>query len=240
MSSPQLADYYADLQNPAFETGIATFHRRYSTNTFPNWTLAQPFRLSCHNGEINTVRTTRNAVHAFARGLQPALPGNDLLTPKVSDSASLDEWIEYLMLEQGWSVLRALRLSIPPVWDTEADVWGQEAFDLFTYYRRAFGSLAAWDGPAGIIGTDGRMLVGLVDRMGLRPVRWCSDKRGWLYIGSESGVFGLDTTTIVASGQLQPGQMIALDTATGERLDSYQIMGRVVTEARTNSATCAS
>ncbi|MCI0704383.1 MAG: glutamate synthase-related protein, partial [Planctomycetia bacterium] len=90
----------------------------------------------------------------------------------------------------------------------------------------------AWDGPAGIIGTDGEILVGLVDRMGLRPVRWCSDRRGWLYIGSESGVFGLDPTTIVASGQLQPGQMIALDTATSERLDSYQIMARVVAEAK--------
>jgi glutamate synthase domain-containing protein 2/glutamate synthase domain-containing protein 1/glutamate synthase domain-containing protein 3 len=232
MTSGQLADFYADLQNPAFETGIATFHRRYSTNTFPNWTLAQPFRFSCHNGEINTVRTNRNAVSAFSRGLQPALPGGDLLTPKVSDSASLDEWLEYLMLEQGWSLLRALRLSVPPVWDTEADVWGQDAFDLFTYYRRAFGSLCAWDGPAGIIGTDGRMLVGLVDRMGLRPVRWCSDRRGWLYIGSESGVFGLDNTTIVASGQLQPGQMIALDTESGERLDSYQIISRVVEEAK--------
>jgi len=232
MTSGQLADYYADLSNPAVEVGIATFHRRYSTNTFPNWTLAQPFRLVCHNGEINTVATNRNAVSAFSRGLQPPVPGGDLLTPKMSDSASLDEWCEYLMLEQNWSVLRALRLSIPPVWDTEADVWGAEAFDLFTYYRRTFGSLAAWDGPAGIIGTDGRSLVGLVDRMGLRPVRWCADKRGWLYIGSESGVFGLDNTTIVASGQLQPGQMIALDTATGERLDSYQIMARVVAEAK--------
>jgi glutamate synthase (ferredoxin) len=232
LTCPQLADYYADLADPTFETGIAIFHRRYSTNTFPNWTLAQPFRMTCHNGEINTVRTTRNAVSAFARGLKPALPGGDLLTPKASDSASLDEWVEYLMLEQDWSLLRALRLSIPPVWDTEADVWGPEAFDLFTYYRRTFGGLAAWDGPAGIIGTDGRTLVGVVDRMGLRPVRWCSDRRGWLYIGSESGVFGLDATTIVASGQLQPGQMIALDTATGERLDSYQIMDRVVAEAK--------
>jgi glutamate synthase domain-containing protein 2/glutamate synthase domain-containing protein 1/glutamate synthase domain-containing protein 3 len=234
MTSPQLGDYYADLQDAAYETGIAIFHRRYSTNTFPNWTLAQPFRMSCHNGEINTIRTTRNAVSAFARGLQPPLPGGDLLSPRMSDSASLDEWIEYLMLEQKWSMLRALRLSIPPVWDTEADVWGPEAFDLFTYYRRTFGSLAAWDGPAGIIGTDGRTLVGLVDRMGLRPVRWCSDRRGWLYIGSESGVFGLDNTTIVASGQLQPGQMIAYDTVSGERLDSYQIMDRVVAEARTD------
>jgi glutamate synthase domain-containing protein 2/glutamate synthase domain-containing protein 1/glutamate synthase domain-containing protein 3 len=232
LTSAQLADYYADLSKPEFETGIAIFHRRYSTNTFPNWKLAQPFRVTCHNGEINTIRTNRNAVRAFSRGLKPQLPGGDLLTPQLSDSASLDEWIEYLMLQQNWSLLRALRLSIPPVWDTEADVWGQEAFDVFTYYRRTFGSLAAWDGPAGIIGTDGRIVVGLVDRMGLRPVRWCSDKRGWLYIGSESGVFGLDTTTILASGQLQPGQMIALDTTTGERLDSYQIMDRVVAEVK--------
>src|SRR5207248_6725856 len=127
---------------------------------------------------------------------------------------------------------RALALAVAPVWDTGAGIWGPEAFDLFTFYRRTFGSLAAWDGPAGVIGTDGRIVVGLVDRMGLRPVRWCSDKRGWLYIGSESGVFGLDPTTIVASGQLQPGQMIALDTATGERLDSHQIMARVVAEAK--------
>jgi glutamate synthase domain-containing protein 2/glutamate synthase domain-containing protein 1/glutamate synthase domain-containing protein 3 len=232
LTSPQLEAFYPDLTNPAFETGVAIFHRRYSTNTFPNWTLGQPFRYTCHNGEINTVKTTRNAVTAFARGLNPPLPGGDLLTPKVSDSASLDEWVEYLMLEQRWSLLRALRLSVPPVWDTEADVWGQDAFDVFTYYRRTFGSLAAWDGPAGIIGTDGRIVVGLVDRMGLRPVRWCSDRRGWLYIGSESGVFGLDATTIVASGQLQPGQMIALDTATGERLDSHQILKRIVAEVK--------
>ncbi|MEJ5274732.1 MAG: glutamate synthase-related protein [Thermogemmata sp.] len=233
LRSPQLAEYYPDLTQPNFETGIAIFHRRYSTNTFPNWTLAQPFRMTCHNGEINTIRTNRNAVSAFARSLQPPIPGGELLSPKMSDSASLDEWLEYLVLEQNWSLLRALRVSIPPVWDTEADVWGPDAFDLFTYYRRTLGSLAAWDGPAGIIGTDGRILVGLVDRMGLRPVRWCSDRRGWLYIGSESGVFGLDPTTIVASGQLQPGQMIALDTTSGERLDSHQILARVVAEAKT-------
>lgn len=232
LRSPQLAEYYPDLTQPNFETGIAIFHRRYSTNTFPNWTLAQPFRMTCHNGEINTIRTNRNAVSAFARSLQPPIPGGELLSPKMSDSASLDEWLEYLVLEQNWSLLRALRVSIPPVWDTEADVWGPDAFDLFTYYRRTLGSLAAWDGPAGIIGTDGRILVGLVDRMGLRPVRWCSDRRGWLYIGSESGVFGLDPTTIVASGQLQPGQMIALDTTSGERLDSHQILARVVAEAK--------
>ena len=231
LTSPQFVEFFPDLTHPEFHTGIATFHRRYSTNTFPNWKLAQPFRFTCHNGEINTIRTNRNAVSAFSRGLTPPLPGKELLTPKMSDSASLDEWLEYLTLAQDWSMLRALRLSIPPVWDTEEAIWGAEAFQLFTYCRRTYGGLCAWDGPAGIIGTDGTTLVGLVDRMGLRPVRWCSDKRGWLYIGSESGVFGLDNTTIVASGQLQPGQMIALDTSSGQRLDSHQIMARVVAES---------
>ncbi|MGL4420174.1 MAG: glutamate synthase subunit alpha, partial [Gemmataceae bacterium] len=232
LTSFHLGDFYPDLTHPDFESGIAIFHRRYSTNTFPNWKLAQPFRFTCHNGELNTVRTNRNAVTAFSRGLEPPLPGNDILSPHMSDSASFDEWLEYLLLEQDWSLLRALRLSVPPVWDTEADLWGPEAFQLFTYCRRTYGSLCAWDGPAGILGTDGRVMVGLVDRMGLRPVRWFSDKRGWLYIGSESGVFGLDNAEIVASGQLQPGQMIAIDTQTGDRLDSHQIMQRVVTEAQ--------
>jgi glutamate synthase domain-containing protein 2/glutamate synthase domain-containing protein 1/glutamate synthase domain-containing protein 3 len=236
LTSPQFVDFYPDLSRPDFESGVAFFHRRYSTNTYPNWTLAQPFRFSCHNGEINTVRTNRNAVHAYSRGLRPPLPGGDLLTPKQSDSASLDEWLEHLILERGWSILRALRLSIPPVWDSEEDYWGHDALDLFTYCRRAYGSLCAWDGPAGIVAGDGRYLVGLVDRMGLRPVRWCSDKRGWLYIGSESGIFGLDNASIVASGQLQPGQVIALDTETGERLDHHQVMSRVVEEVRQTEA----
>ena len=234
-TSFQFVELYPELSRDDFESGVVIFHRRYSTNTYPNWSLGQPFRYSCHNGEINTVRTNRNAVHAYSRGLNPPIPGGDLLTPKMSDSASLDEWVEHLVIERGWSLLRALRLSIPPVWDTEAEFWGQDAVDLFGYCRRTFGSLCAWDGPAGLLATDGRILVGGVDRMGLRPVRWSADKRGWLYIASESGVFGVDSSTIVASGQLQPGQMIALDTATGERLDSYQIMSRRRTSSPTIS-----
>ncbi len=232
LTSPQFADFYPDLARDDFESGIAIFHRRYSTNTYPNWALGQPFRYSCHNGEINTIRTNRNAVHAYSRGLSPAIPGGDLLSPKMSDSASLDEWVEHLMLERNWSLLRAIRLSVPPVWDTEAEFWGKDAVDLFGYCRRTFGSLCAWDGPAGLIATDGRVVVGAVDRMGLRPVRWSADKRGWLYIGSESGVFGVDAADIVASGQLQPGQMIALDTLTGERLDHHQTMKRVADEVK--------
>ncbi|MGL4553399.1 MAG: glutamate synthase-related protein [Gemmataceae bacterium] len=232
LTSFHLAKFFDDLSDPTFESGLAIFHRRYSTNTYPNWALAQPFRFSCHNGEINTLHTNRNAVRSYSRSLEPALPGVDLHTPKMSDSASLDEWIEHLMLEKNWSLLRALRLTVPPVWESEADVWGREAVDVFLYYRRAYGSLCAWDGPAGIISTDGSMLAGLVDRMGLRPVRWFSDQRGWLYIASESGVFGLDSSTIVASGQLQPGQMIAFDSRTGERFDSFQVMGHIAAEAR--------
>lgn len=107
LTSYQFADFYPDLADPSFETGLALFHRRYSTNTYPNWTLAQPFRLSCHNGEINTIRTTRNAVHAYARGLEPPLPGRNLLTAGASDSASLDEWVEHLVHAKRWSLLRA-------------------------------------------------------------------------------------------------------------------------------------
>src|SRR5207302_6216032 len=118
LTSFHLADFYKDLADPGFESGLAVFHRRYSTNTYPNWTLAQPFRLSCHNGEINTIRTNRHAVHAYSRALQPAPPGGDLLTPKMSDSASLDEWVEHLVHDKRWSLLRALRLSMPPVWDS--------------------------------------------------------------------------------------------------------------------------
>ena len=234
LTSQQFSDFYPDLADDRFESGIAIFHRRYSTNTLPNWRLAQPFRMTGHNGEINTIRTNRNAVQAYSRGLTPPLPGGELLTPRTSDSANLDEWLEYLVREKDWSLLRAMRLSVPPVWDSEADYWGQDVVSLFTYCRRAYGSLCAWDGPAGLVGTDGRYVVAQVDRMGLRPVRWSADKRGWLYIASESGVFGLDSTDIVASGQLQPGEMIALDTETGERLDSKQIMTRVVEEARTD------
>ena len=185
LTSPQLADYYADLSNPAYETGIATFHRRYSTNTFPNWTLAQPFRLMCHNGEINTIRTTRNAVSAFVRGLKPPLPGGDLLTPRMSDSARLDEWVEYLdpgtelepvaraaaldsaRLGHGGRRLGSGRLS------TSSPIAGERSAVSQRGTARPGSSApmaAHWSA--------------LVDRMGLRPVRWCSDKRGWLYIGS--------------------------------------------------------
>ena len=232
LTSFQLVNFYLDLGNPRFEAGIAIFHRRYSTNTYPNWTLAQPFRYGCHNGEINTVKTNRNAVYAYSRGLDPLPPGGNICTPGMSDSASLDEWVEHLVLDKGWSLARAIRLTVPPAWEGEPELWGQDAVDLFTWGRRAMGSLCAWDGPAGLINTDGSVLIGQVDRMGLRPVRWCADQRGWLYIGSESGVFGIETSTITASGQLQPGQMIVLDTSTGERLDSYQVMSRICSEVR--------
>lgn len=232
LTSPQFSDFYPDLANPAFESGLAIFHRRYSTNTYPNWKLAQPFHYGCHNGEINTIRTNRNAVHAYSRSLTPPLPGVDLLTPKHSDSGNLDEWVEHLVLEKDWSLLRALRLAAPPAWESEPEVWGQDAVDTFVHARRTFGSLGSWDGPAGIVSTDGFIMAGLVDRMGLRPVRWCSDKRGWMYIGSESGIYGVPSSEVVASGQLQPGQMIAIDTITDERMDSYQIMTRVSDEVR--------
>lgn len=230
-TSHQLADFYLDLAHPRFEVGIAIFHRRYSTNTYPNWSLAQPFRFGCHNGEINTVKTNRNAVYAYSRSMDPLPPAATFVRrrcPIPRAWTSGPSTLCWKKLEFG----KGNPAHHSPAWEGEPDIWGQEAVDLFTWGRRAMGSLCAWDGPAGLINTDGTMLIGQVDRMGLRPVRWCADQRGWLYIASESGVFGIETSTITASGQLQPGQMIVLDTSTGERLDSYQLMSRICAEVR--------
>ncbi len=230
MTNPQLIEFYPDLKSKDFEAGICLFHRRYSTNTFPNWALAQPFRMLCHNGEINTIAGNRLAVKGYAPQLCPDIDRELALTPGMSDSASLDEWLEHLV-RHNHSLLHALRISVPPSWNSEPEKWNQGAHHLFTYYTRAYGTLCAWDGPAGLLGTDGRYLVAAVDRMGLRPVRWAIDKTGNLYVSSESGVFDLPPRNVTLQGQLQPGEMIALDTQTGQFLDSFGVMDLVVAEA---------
>ena len=183
-----------------------------------------------------TARSTPSAptatrCHAFARGLNPPLPGGDLLTPKMSDSASLDEWIEYLDAASRTGACSARCGSRSRRCGTPRPTSGARKRSTCspTTAGRSAASPRGTARPASSAPTAA-CSSGWWIAWACGPVRWCSDKRGWLYIGSESGVFGLDTTTIVASGQLQPGQMIALDTATGERLDSYQIMARVVAE----------
>lgn len=203
-TSLQFADFYPDLHHPEFCSTIAFFHRRFSTNTWPDWSLAQPFQLLGHNGEINTIRTNRNA--AAASGFT--------LTPGVSDSRNLDEWIEHLVSDCGLGLAESLRICMP------------SADEEFSTSLREGGSLAIWDGPAGVIASDGDWLVGLVDRMGLRPVRWQTDDRGWLYLGSESGIFGLEAIDIRSSGQLQPGEMIAFHAASGMLLANSEVRKR--------------
>jgi glutamate synthase domain-containing protein 2/glutamate synthase domain-containing protein 1/glutamate synthase domain-containing protein 3 len=230
LTNPQLINFYDDLRDPELETGLCLFHRRFSTNTFPNWALAQPFRMLAHNGEINTVSGNRQAVRAFAPQVCPDIERERAITPGMSDSASLDEWLEHLV-RHDHSVLRGLRISVPPSWGSEPEKWDKGARDLFTYYTRAYGTLCAWDGPAGLMSTDGRYLIAGVDRMGLRPVRWCIGTEGNLYVSSESGTFGLAPSEVALQGQLQPGEMIALDTQTGEFLDSQAFTAKVVEEA---------
>jgi glutamate synthase (ferredoxin) len=229
LTNPQLIAFYDDLRDPDLETGLCLFHRRFSTNTFPNWALAQPFRLLAHNGEINTVSGNRQAVRAFAPQLIPDIDREVAVTPGMSDSASLDQWLEHLV-RHDHSILRALRISVPPSWSSEPEKWDKGAHDLFTYYTRAYGTLCAWDGPAGLMATDGRYLIAGVDRMGLRPVRWAIDTDGNLFVSSESGTFGHTPPEIVLQGQLQPGEMIALDTRAGEFIDSKDFVAKVIEE----------
>ncbi|HEV7299433.1 MAG TPA: glutamate synthase large subunit [Tepidisphaeraceae bacterium] len=230
LTNPQLIAFYDDLRDPELETGMCIFHRRFSTNTFPNWALAQPFRMLAHNGEINTVSGNRQAVRAFAPQIIPDIDREHALAAGMSDSASLDQWLEHLV-RHDHSALRALRISVPPSWNSEPEKWDKGAHDLFTYYTRAYGTLCAWDGPAGLMSTDGRYLIAGVDRMGLRPVRWSIDTKGNLFVSSESGTFGHKPNEIVLQGQLQPGEMIALDTKTGEFIDSKAFVAKVVEEA---------
>ena len=189
LTSPQLADFYADLADPAFETGLAIFHRRYSTNTYPNWTLAQPFRLLVpQRRDQHRPHEPATPSTPIARGLSPPLPGGDLLTPKMSDSASLDEWVEHLVLRQG---LEPAARAAP---DRAAGV-GHRGRLLGPGGGRPVHLLPADLRQPVRLGRPGRRRSpptaacssGLVDRMGLRPVRWCSDKRGWLYIGQRVG-----------------------------------------------------
>ncbi len=229
LTNPQLIEFYDDLRDPDLETGLCLFHRRFSTNTFPNWALAQPFRMLAHNGEINTVSGNRQAVAAFAPQILPDVDREHALAKGMSDSASLDQWLEHLV-RHDHSILRAMRISVPPSWLSEPEKWDKGAHDLFTYYTRAYGTLCAWDGPAGLMATDGRYLIAGVDRMGLRPVRWSIDTQGNLFVSSESGTFGHKPNEIVLQGQLQPGEMITMDTKTGQFIDSKAFVAKVVEE----------
>ena len=204
-TGPQLLAFYPDLADPDFVTDLAVFHRRYSTNTFSNWYLAQPFRVLGHNGEINSIKAVRSAVRNLEAEL--GLPG--LLMHQGSDSADLDRMVE-LLTSHGMPLLEALVRTLPAAWRDEPDAPG-EMIHWQDAVRRAMGTLAAWEGPAAVVASDGGHLVGILDRMGLRPLRWVVTRGGRVVLGSEIGAVPVAMDDIAETGQLEPGEAFAVD-----------------------------
>jgi glutamate synthase (NADPH/NADH) large chain len=223
MAMPRwLPEFYPDLRHPTLASSAVLFHQRFSTNTVPNWRLAQPFRLLAHNGEINSIRGNR--LWALARGptlRSPMLDGREL-SPLVSldgsDSQSLDDMLEVLV-RGGMDALLALRILIPPAWQA---VEGMDP-DLRAFYEYFALHMEPWDGPAGIVALAGRHALCALDRNGLRPARWLLSRDRLLVVASEAGVVDLPPPAIIAKGKLGPGEMLAVDFDRGELLDNAAI-----------------
>ena len=212
-----LRAFYLDFSDPDYEVAIALYHQRFSTNTFPAWPLGQPFRMMCHNGEINTVEGNRNWMTSREEFFASPVWGDDIELVKnlirhgESDSASLDHALELLILS-GRSPEHAMCMLVPPAYRNDEDI--SDELRAFYQYIRSFSE--PWDGPAGLVFTDGTKLCASLDRNGLRPSRYKITDDGILYIGSEAGAVIFDDATIVRKGRLGPGQMISANTATGE------------------------
>ena len=198
-----LREFYLDLQDPNFETEFVVFHQRYATNTHPSWSLAQPFRLLAHNGEINTICANRTWMKARENQLPPAcLP---LLREGGSDSCHLDETAE-MLLRGGRDLLHSIAMLVVPAWQAHP------AFqDLAGFYREHASLMEPWDGPAALAFTDGRYVGAALDRNGLRPMRYSITNDGLVVAGSEVGLFDLDDECVRVKGRLGPGQMLAVD-----------------------------
>ena len=213
-----LPAFYLDLADPDLETSLAVFHQRFSTNTWPSWKLAQPFRYLAHNGEINTIRGNR----AWARARQykfqsPLLPQiqeiESLVSQAGSDSQSLDNMLEVLVAG-GMDIFKAMKILIPPAWQN-VDTMDQ---NLRAFYRFYSMSIEPWDGPAGIVLTDGRYASCVMDRNGLRPARYAITHSREIVLASEAGVVDIEPENVAGKGRLGPGQMLAVDTHSGDLL----------------------
>ena len=209
--------FYKDLNSEALESSTAVFHQRFSTNTWPQWRLAQPFRYLAHNGEINTVQGNRfwslARGHKFETPLLPMADIRPLVSMTGSDSNSLDNMLEAL-LAGGMDIFRAMRLLVPPAWQNI------EAMDpdVRAFYEYSSMHMEPWDGPAGIVLTDGRYAACTLDRNGLRPARYVVTKDRHITLASEIGVYGYQPEDVVTKGRLKPGEMLAVDTETGKLL----------------------
>jgi len=223
MMPKDLPAFYTDLADPRLETAICVFHQRFSTNTMPQWKLAQPFRLLAHNGEINTIMGNRNWSRARTPKFQSELlPNLSDATPLVntegSDSSSLDNMLE-ILVTGGMPLHHALRMLVPPAWHNVESIDPDER----AYYEFISMHIEPWDGPAGLVMTDGRYAVCTLDRNGLRPSRWVLTDDDIITVASEVGVHGYHPESVVAKGRLGPGDMLSIDTETGEMLFTDEI-----------------
>ena len=224
-----ITEFYLDLANPALHSHIVVFHQRFSTNTLPRWPLAQPFRYVAHNGEINTIMGNRNwSVARTPKFANPLLPDLLQLAPLVnrtgSDSSSLDNMLE-ILVGGGMDLFRALRMLVPPAWQNVETM----DTDLRAFYEFNSKHMEAWDGPAGLVIQDGRHAVCMLDRNGLRPARWVITKNGYITLASEIGVWGYAPEDVVSKGRVGPGQILVVDTLTGELLNNAAVDQRLKT-----------
>ena len=216
LSSLQLRQYFPDLTNNYFTSGLALVHSRFSTNTFPTWSLAQPFRLLCHNGEINTIRGNRGWMQARESVLNSQALGDirqisPIVQPGMSDSASLDNVFEFFVMS-GLSLPHAMSVMVPESFNDKNPI----SEDLKAFYEYHSILMEPWDGPAALLFSDGRFAGGLLDRNGLRPARYTITKNDMMVVASEVGVMDFDPTEIAEKGRLQPGKILLIDTQEGK------------------------
>ncbi len=238
LTPPQLAQFYPDLSDARYASALALVHSRFSTNTFPSWPLAHPYRLIAHNGEINTIRGNRNWMRAreamltsdlirpdtAGRGFERLLP---VLDETASDSASFDSCLELLRLG-GRSLPHAVLMMIPEPWENNAQMDPARR----AFYRFHASLMEPWDGPALIAFTDGTMIGAVLDRNGLRPGRYWVTADGMVVLASEVGVLDIDPAAVVRKGRLQPGRIFLADTASGRIIEDEEVKASLAAEHR--------
>jgi len=231
LTAPQLEGYYLDLADPRVETALALVHSRYSTNTFPSWELAHPYRYIAHNGEINTLRGNVNWMRARESQLASELFGDDLakvlpvIRPGGSDTGTFDNVLELLVLA-GRSLPHSLMMMIPESYEDRDDMTAE----LRGFYAFHQCLMEAWDGPAAIAFTDGRVIGATLDRNGLRPGRWYESADGWVVLASEAGALPDEPANIVRKGRLQPGKLFLVDLAQGRIVPDDEVKSQTATQ----------
>ncbi len=229
--APQVESFYDDLRNPLTVSALALVHQRFSTNTFPSWRLAHPYRFICHNGEINTVRGNVNWMSARRQAMKSDLLGDDLaklvplILPGQSDTACIDNALELLVIGGGYSLAHAMMMLIPEAWADPLMEPGRRAF-----YEYHAALMEPWDGPAAIAFTDGRQIGATLDRNGLRPARYIVTDDDHVIMASESGVLPVPEEKIVRKWRLQPGKMLLIDLEEGRIIDDAEIKAKLAAE----------